>query len=101
MGTRRTSMSTPTSTTRTTMSTRSLLAAALAALLLVPPAAAAQDYPAKPIRVIVPYAAGGGVDILARLVGQQLSERFKQPVVVENQGGGSNTIGMRNVAAAP
>ena len=51
--------------------------------------------------MIVPYAAGGGADLLARLVGQQLSERLKQPVIVENQGGGSNTIGMRTVAAAP
>jgi tripartite-type tricarboxylate transporter receptor subunit TctC len=78
---------------------RSFLAAALAALALG--AQAQSDYPTRPIRVIVPYAAGGGVDILARLVGQELSQRLKQPVVVENQGGGSNTIGMRSVAAAP
>ncbi|MEO7743533.1 MAG: tripartite tricarboxylate transporter substrate binding protein [Usitatibacter sp.] len=83
------------------MNTRNLLAAALAALSLAAVPATAQEYPTKPIRVIVPYAAGGGVDILARLVGQQLSERLKKPVVVENQGGGSNTIGMRTVAAAP
>ena len=82
------------------MSTRSLLAA-FAALLFASAAATAQDYPTKPIRVVVPYAAGGGVDILARLVGQQLSERLKQPVIVENQGGGSNTIGMGTVARAP
>jgi tripartite-type tricarboxylate transporter receptor subunit TctC len=61
----------------------------------------ADDFPHKPIRIIVPYAAGGGADILARLVAQQLTERLKQPVVVENQGGGSNTIGMRTVASAP
>jgi tripartite-type tricarboxylate transporter receptor subunit TctC len=64
------------------------------------PWASAQDYPTKPIHVIVPYAPGGGVDLLARLVGQQLGERLKQPVIVENQGGGSNTIGMRTVANA-
>lgn len=51
--------------------------------------------------MIVPYAAGGGADILARLVGQQLSERLKQPVIVENKGGASNTIGMGNVATSP
>ncbi len=62
--------------------------------------AGAQDYPAKSIRVIVPYAAGGGADILARLVSQQLSERVKQPVIVENRGGASNTIGMQVVATA-
>jgi tripartite-type tricarboxylate transporter receptor subunit TctC len=79
------------------------LAAGLAASQFAPHASAqaAGDYPHKPIRVIVPYSAGGGADILARLVGQQLSERLKQPVVVENQGGGSNTIGMRTVAASP
>jgi len=71
------------------------------ALSCLAPCASAQDYPTKPIHVIVPYAAGGGVDLLARLVGQQLGERLKQPVIVENQGGGSNTIGMRSVAAAP
>ena len=79
-----------------------VFAAAFAAgIALLAPAASAQEYPYKPIRVIVPYAAGGGADLLARLVGQQLSDRLKQPVVVENQGGGSNTIGMRTVAAAP
>jgi tripartite-type tricarboxylate transporter receptor subunit TctC len=54
-------------------------------------------YPDHPIRIVVPYAAGGGADLLARLIGQKLSERLKQPVVVENQGGASNTIGMGNV----
>ena len=82
---------------------RRLFAAAVAAFAITGSATAfAQaDYPARPIRVIVPYAAGGGADILARLVSQQLSERLKQPVIVENQGGGSNTIGMRTVATAP
>jgi tripartite-type tricarboxylate transporter receptor subunit TctC len=75
------------------------LASFLAALLLCC-GALAQDFPAKPIKVIVPYAAGGGADILARLVGQQLGERLKQPVVVENKGGGSNTIGMGSVATS-
>ena len=82
------------------MTTRILrTAAALAASIawLLPPAWA-QDFPSKPVRVIVPYAAGGGADILARLVGQQLTARLKQPVVVENRGGASNTIGMSAVA---
>jgi len=79
--------------------TRKLLAAALAALALGFTArTGAADFPDKPIKVIVPYAAGGGADILARLVGQKLSERVKQPVVVEYHGGGSNTIGMGMVA---
>ena len=75
------------------------LSAALGSLLLaVAPCASGQDFPSKPVRVIVPYAAGGGADILARLVGQQLTERLKQPVIVENTGGASNTIGMSEVA---
>ena len=84
------------------MTIRTSLAAAFAALLssLAPSAFAQDDYPTKPIRVIVPYAPGGGADLLARLVGQELSQRLKQPVVVENQGGGSNTIGMRAVATS-
>jgi tripartite-type tricarboxylate transporter receptor subunit TctC len=75
--------------------------ASLLAALALPLLAPAQDFPSKPIKVVVPYAAGGGADILARLVGQQLTERLKQPVIVENKGGGSNTIGMSQVATSP
>ena len=71
------------------------------AALLFSAAALGQDYPSKPIKVVVPYAAGGGADILARLIGQELSGRLKQPVVVENKGGASNTLGMSTVAASP
>jgi tripartite-type tricarboxylate transporter receptor subunit TctC len=70
---------------------------------LAPCAAAAEsaaDYPTKPIKIVVPYAPGGGADILTRLIGQHLGQRLKQPVVVENQGGGSNTIGMGTVKRA-
>ncbi|HEX4781267.1 MAG TPA: tripartite tricarboxylate transporter substrate binding protein [Usitatibacter sp.] len=83
----------------TTTIIRSALAGALAALL-ISGSALGEEYPSKPIRVIVPYAAGGGADSLARLVGKHLADRVKQPVLVENQGGGSNTIGMRNVATS-
>src|SRR5258707_12374710 len=75
------------------------LAAAIAALGVCV-AALAQDFPSKPIKVIVPYAAGGGADILGRFVGQQLGERLKQPVVVENRVGGNNTIGISTGAAS-
>lgn len=68
--------------------------ASLFAALLFSLAAFSQDYPNRPIKIIVPYAPGGGADLLTRLIGQQLGDRLKQPVVVENQGGGSNTIGM-------
>ena len=56
--------------------------------------AQAQDpYPSKPLRIIVPFAPGGGIDILGRTLGQKLSERWKQPVVIENKPGASGAIG--------
>jgi tripartite-type tricarboxylate transporter receptor subunit TctC len=90
-------------TTMTTLRTARTLAAASIGLLscLAPHALAQSDFPTKPVRVIVPYAAGGGADILARLVSQELTTRLKQPIVVENRGGASNTIGMQAVATAP
>jgi tripartite-type tricarboxylate transporter receptor subunit TctC len=99
MATHPTDTRTPINTTMTTPLTCRLLAAL--AFLVTPFAFAQSDFPTKPIKIIVPYAAGGGADLLARLVGQQLGERLKQPVIVENQGGGSNTIGMSTVARAP
>jgi len=77
---------------------RAFIATAAALALGCASLAGAEDFPAKPIKIIVPYAPGGGADILARLVGDKLSERLKQPVIVENHGGGSNTIGMGMVA---
>jgi tripartite-type tricarboxylate transporter receptor subunit TctC len=61
---------------------------------------AAKSYPNKPIRVIVGLAAGGGTDIIARLVGQKLSEGLGQPVIVENRPGTSGIIGAEHVAKA-
>jgi tripartite-type tricarboxylate transporter receptor subunit TctC len=62
--------------------------------------ALAQRYPNKPIRIIVPFAAGGSVDALARVVGQQLSDTFSQPIVVENRPGAGGNIGSDVVAKA-
>lgn len=62
--------------------------------------AIAQSYPSKPIRFVVPLAAGGGTDILARSVGQKLGESWSQPVVVENRPGGGTIIGTELVAKA-
>lgn len=70
------------------------------ALLLGASLASAQDYPAKPIRVIVPYPAGGPTDVLARLVGQKAGEAMGQAVVVDNRGGAGGVIGTDAVAKA-
>jgi len=60
--------------------------------------AQAADWPGKPVTLVVPYPAGGGVDPVARLVGQKLSERWKQPVVISNKAGASGSIGAAYVA---
>lgn len=75
-------------------------AAALCAVLLACGAAGAQDYPSRAIRVVVPFAPGGGTDVLGRIVAQRLSEKWGQPVVIENQPGASGGIGTRAVARA-
>src|SRR5438045_2539542 len=69
-------------------------------LLLLATAAGAQPYPSKPIRIIVPFPAGGTTDIVARLVAQRMQESMGQPVLVENQGGAGGTIGAANTAKA-
>lgn len=61
-------------------------------------AAHAQSYPAKPIRWVVPYPAGGGSDFLARTIGQQLSQQISQPVTVDNKPGGNTAVAASEVA---
>jgi tripartite-type tricarboxylate transporter receptor subunit TctC len=68
------------------------LAAGAAALPALPHIATAQNYPIRPVRLIVGYAAGGGSDILARLIGQWLSERLGRPFIVENRPGANTNI---------
>ena len=73
-----------------------------AAVSVAPFAAHAQEsYPAKPVRVVVAFAVGGFADGVARLVGQKLSERLGQPVVIDNRGGAAGNIAAKLVAAAP
>ena len=67
-------------------------------VLLVPVAALAQSYPVKPIRLIVPFTAGGGTDIAARVVGQKLAERLGAGVVVDNRTGAGGIVGTEIVA---
>jgi tripartite-type tricarboxylate transporter receptor subunit TctC len=82
---------------------RFLKRAALAALFLgVSSIAASQDnYPARPVTIVVPYPAGGVADLLPRLVGEKLTQKWGQPVIVENKAGASGNIGMGWVAQQP
>jgi tripartite-type tricarboxylate transporter receptor subunit TctC len=61
----------------------------------------AQDYPARPIRMVAPFAPGGGSDILARVVGQKMTERYGHPVLIDNRTGAGGNIGAEIVAKAP
>ncbi len=63
--------------------------------------AAAQNYPVRPVRVIVPYAAGGNTDFTARAIGAKLTDVFGQQVIVDNRPGGATNIGTEVVAKAP
>ena len=77
------------------------LAAGAAALPVVSRVANAQSYPTRPVRLIVPFAAGGGTDITARVMGQWLSERLGQQFVIDNRPGGGTNIGTEAVVRAP
>ncbi|MDB5862020.1 MAG: hypothetical protein JWQ76_5709 [Ramlibacter sp.] len=63
--------------------------------------AAAAEYPDKPIKLVVPFAAGGPTDVMARIVAQKLGERLAQPVTVDNRVGASGTVGMMHVVRSP
>jgi tripartite-type tricarboxylate transporter receptor subunit TctC len=70
----------------------------IALSLVLPAAAIAQDFPSKPIKLIVPFPPGGPNDIIARVVGQRMSEIVKQPVVIDNRGGQAGVLGTDAVA---
>jgi len=76
------------------------LAAGVAALPALPRFARAQAYPARPVRIIAGFAAGGSVDLFARLIGQWLSERLGQPFIIENRPGAGGNIGTEAVVRA-
>ncbi|WP_407116660.1 Bug family tripartite tricarboxylate transporter substrate binding protein [Bradyrhizobium sp. LMG 9283] len=73
----------------------------LGLLLLLPSLASAQNFPAKPIKLIVPFPAGGPNDIIARVIGQRMSELSGQPVVIDNRGGQGGVLGTDAVSKAP
>ena len=73
---------------------------ALALLLSAAGVQAQSKYPTKPIRLLTPFAAGGGSDILARLIGLPLTEVLGQPIVVDNRPGGGGTLGAGSAARA-
>jgi tripartite-type tricarboxylate transporter receptor subunit TctC len=77
------------------------LVAGAAALPAVSRTALAETYPARPVRVIVPLAPGGATDVIARLIGQWLSERLGQPFVIENRPGGGTNVGTEAVVKSP
>jgi tripartite-type tricarboxylate transporter receptor subunit TctC len=82
---------------------RSWLAACLAGigLLAAPATMQAQQFPVKPIRIVVPFAAGGGTDLIARVMGQGMAQDLGQPVIVDNKPGGGTILGTDLVAKSP
>src|SRR6266705_3580510 len=77
---------------------RTWLALAFAGALSAPAPASAQSYPQKPIHIVVPFAAGGITDVLARALGQRLSEAFGQQTLIENKPGANSQVGAEYVA---
>lgn len=80
---------------------RAALCTAALSLTAVSLPSAAQSWPDRPVRIVVPYAAGQGADILTRLVADELAKRISQPIVVENRAGAGGNIGTAAVARAP
>jgi tripartite-type tricarboxylate transporter receptor subunit TctC len=80
------------------MLARTLATVALSACATL---AAAIDFPTKPVKIVVPYAPGGTTDVLARFIGQRLSDNLGQPVVVDNRPGAAEAVGAGMVAKSP
>src|SRR4051812_34738964 len=76
------------------------LAVSLAASLSAH-AQSADTYPSRPVRVVVPFPAGGATDVVARLMAQKVSEKAGQPFIIDNRGGAAGNIGSDNVAKSP
>ena len=74
---------------------------AFSILVGVANAALAQAWPSRPLRLVIPFSPGGGADIAGRVIGQELSDVLKQPVIIENRAGAGGTIAPNNVAKSP
>jgi tripartite-type tricarboxylate transporter receptor subunit TctC len=83
------------------MFSRSRRALTLALLAAAAPLAQANDYPTRPVKIVVPYAPGGSTDAMSRMIGQKMQDRLGQPFVVENRPGASEQVGASFVAKAP
>src|SRR5712672_242112 len=92
---------TPVRWTHPMVSTRAILFVLAASLPCLHDAAVAQGWPSRPVTMVVPFAAGGGTDVLGRIIGQRLSEVLGQQVVIENVGGAGGMVGSARVAKAP
>lgn len=79
---------------------QALIPLGISALAVTPLGASAQDFPAKPVTIVVPFAAGSGTDQTARLYGQAVAESLKVPVVIDNKGGANGFIAAQYVAKA-
>src|SRR5690606_23587512 len=91
----------PITTRRQKMKKRHFLTSTLAfaaGLAAAAPAWAASDYPQRPIRMVIPFAAGGGTDVLGRLLAQKMGEGLKQAIVVDNKPGAGGSVGTADVA---
>jgi len=87
--------------TRKGLSPRAIVLGAVAGLLLFPAALQAQSWPSRPVTMVVPFAAGGPMDTVGRILAPRLSELLAHQVIIENVGGGGGTIGSTRVAKAP
>lgn len=83
------------------MASRSCMTALGACLAIFAGAACAQAYPSKPVRLVVPFAPGGGIDTIARIIGQRLGDALGQSIVVENRPGAGGLIGFESILKAP
>jgi tripartite-type tricarboxylate transporter receptor subunit TctC len=89
------------SSNRTFLSRIGAMPCALLLAIVMAGTAAAQNFPAKPVRIVVPFSAGGSADFFARLIGQKLGEIWSQQVIIDNRPGASTVIGSQFVARAP